>query len=162
MRITGVGARPHHNAARLPTGFSLVLDEGGDPGAASGGGNQDPPGAPSAGDAAVTQRRNPLRVTLNPAPVWAFLEEREMSQNELARLAGISPGYLSQLMSGAPEAPSFSVTPTSLTVPVGSRACYLVSPNTLPTAAVSITANTAALSTEVGGSTVTYATPFSP
>ena len=64
--------------------------------------------------------------------------------------------------SGAPVAPGFSVTPTSLTVPVGSRACYLVSPNTLPTAAVSITANTAALSTEVGGSTVTYATPFSP
>ena len=33
--------------------------------------------------------RNPLRVTLKPVPVWAFIEEREMSQNELARLAGI-------------------------------------------------------------------------
>ena len=45
--------------------------------------------------------RNPLQVTLNPVPVWAFLEERDISQNELARLAGISPGYLSQLMIGA-------------------------------------------------------------
>ena len=45
--------------------------------------------------------RNPLRVTLKPDPVWAFLDERDISQNELARLAGISPGYLSQLMSGA-------------------------------------------------------------
>ena len=44
--------------------------------------------------------RNPPRVTLNPAPVWAFLEEQDISQNELARRAGISPGYLSQLISG--------------------------------------------------------------
>lgn len=43
---------------------------------------------------------NTPRVTLKPAPVWAFLEERDISQNELARLAGISSGYLSQLMSG--------------------------------------------------------------
>ena len=45
--------------------------------------------------------RNPLRVTLKPDPVWAFLEERDISQNELARRAGISSGYLSQLMSGS-------------------------------------------------------------
>ena len=44
--------------------------------------------------------RSAPRVRLNPAPVWAFLEKRGISQNELARLAGISPGYLSQLMSG--------------------------------------------------------------
>ena len=44
--------------------------------------------------------RNPLRVRLDPAPVWAFLEERDISQNELARLVGISSGYLSQLLSG--------------------------------------------------------------
>lgn len=43
---------------------------------------------------------NTPRVTLKPAPVWAFLEERDISQNDLARLAGISSGYLSQLMSG--------------------------------------------------------------
>ena len=58
-------------------------------------------GAPSAGNGAMTYRRNPLRVTLNRAPVWAFLEERHISQNELARRVGISSGYLSQLMSGA-------------------------------------------------------------
>ena len=49
----------------------------------------------------MTHRRNPLRVSLNPAPVWAFLDERGISQNELARLVGISSGYFSQLMSGA-------------------------------------------------------------
>ena len=44
--------------------------------------------------------RDSLRVRLNPDPVWAFLEERDISQNELARLLGISSGYMSQLMSG--------------------------------------------------------------
>ena len=44
--------------------------------------------------------RNRPRVRLNPAPVWAFLDERDISQNELARLLGISSGHLSQLMSG--------------------------------------------------------------
>ncbi len=44
--------------------------------------------------------RKPLLITLNPARVWAFLEERDMSQNELARRVGISSGHISQLMSG--------------------------------------------------------------
>lgn len=44
---------------------------------------------------------NPIRVWLKPEPVWAFLDERDISQNELARLSGISSGYLSQLLSGA-------------------------------------------------------------
>jgi len=39
-------------------------------------------------------------VKLNPDRVWEFLNRLNMSQNELARLAGISSGYLSQLMSG--------------------------------------------------------------
>ena len=52
----------------------------------------------SPGEAEYT--RNPLRVKLNPDPVWAFLEEQDMSQNELARLAGISSGHLSRLLSG--------------------------------------------------------------
>ncbi len=52
----------------------------------------------SAGEAKYP--RNPLRVRLNPDPVWAFLEERGISQNELARMAGISSGYFSQLLSG--------------------------------------------------------------
>ena len=51
------------------------------------------------GSCASGVRRTP-RVRLNPAPVWAFLEARGISQNELARLTGISSGYLSQLMSG--------------------------------------------------------------
>lgn len=43
---------------------------------------------------------SPIRVWLKPDLVWAFLEERDISQNEFARLSGISPGYLSQLMTG--------------------------------------------------------------
>ena len=47
------------------------------------------------------KRRQPSsRVKLNPDRVWEFLNRLNMSQNELARLAGISSGYLSQLMSG--------------------------------------------------------------
>ena len=54
---------------------------------------------PAAGVAPVSggeanDTRNPLRVRLKPDPVWAFLEERDISQNELARLVGISSGYL--------------------------------------------------------------------
>ena len=41
------------------------------------------------------------RVKLNPVAVWELLDQHSMSQNELARRCGISPGYLSQLMSGA-------------------------------------------------------------
>ena len=52
--------------------------------------------------------RNSLRVRLKPDPLWAFLEERDISQNELARLVGISSGYLSQLMSGGAH-PSLEV-----------------------------------------------------
>lgn len=35
-----------------------------------------------------------------PDRVWELLNRLNMSQNELARMAGISSGYLSQLMSG--------------------------------------------------------------
>ena len=55
-------------------------------------------GPVSSGAAGHTSSR--LRVTLKPDPVWAFLEERDISQNELARLVGISSGHISQLMSG--------------------------------------------------------------
>ncbi len=37
---------------------------------------------------------------LNPVAVWRLLDERAISQNELARLCGLSSGYMSQLMSG--------------------------------------------------------------
>jgi len=48
----------------------------------------------------VNRRQPSSRVKLNPDRVWEFLNRLNMSQNELARLAGISSGYLSQLMSG--------------------------------------------------------------
>lgn len=37
---------------------------------------------------------------LKPVAVWLLLDERDISQNELAHLCGLSPGYMSQLMSG--------------------------------------------------------------
>ena len=54
--------------------------------------------------------------------------------------------------------PAYIVTPSSLTVPVGSRACYAMFPATTPSAYIHVTATTTALTAEVGGSTVTYAT----
>ena len=42
----------------------------------------------------------PPRIKLRPAPVWELIGRRNMSQNELARRAEISSGYLSQLISG--------------------------------------------------------------
>ena len=47
------------------------------------------------------KRRQPSsRVKLSPNRVWELLNRLNMSQNELARMACISSGYLSQLMSG--------------------------------------------------------------
>lgn len=47
------------------------------------------------------KRRQPSsRVKLNPRRVWAILNRRNISQNELARQVGTSSSYLSQLMSG--------------------------------------------------------------
>ena len=40
------------------------------------------------------------RVWLNPVAVWDSLDQLDISQNQLARLAGISPGHLSLLMNG--------------------------------------------------------------
>ena len=40
------------------------------------------------------------RVWLNPVAVWELLDQLGISQNQLARLAGISPGHLSLLMNG--------------------------------------------------------------
>ena len=40
------------------------------------------------------------RVWLNANAVWELLDQRDISQNRLARLAGISPGHLSLLMNG--------------------------------------------------------------
>ena len=46
------------------------------------------------------RRRPPTRVILKAAAVWELLDLLDISQNELARLAGISPSHLSQLMNG--------------------------------------------------------------
>ena len=40
------------------------------------------------------------RVWLNPAAVWELLDRLGISQNELARRCGFSPGHLSMLMNG--------------------------------------------------------------
>ncbi len=41
-----------------------------------------------------------LKVKLKPEAVWELLNRLNMNQNDLARLAGITSGYLSLLMSG--------------------------------------------------------------
>ena len=47
------------------------------------------------------KRRQPAsRVLLKAEAVWELLNRLNMSQGELARRARISPGYLSQLLSG--------------------------------------------------------------
>ncbi|MDE2778177.1 MAG: helix-turn-helix transcriptional regulator [Chloroflexota bacterium] len=40
------------------------------------------------------------RVWLNPVAVWELLDRLGISQNELARRCGFSPGHLSMLMNG--------------------------------------------------------------
>ena len=49
----------------------------------------------------MNRRQPSSRVKLRPDRVWELLNRLNMTQNELARLAGISSGYLSQLMSGS-------------------------------------------------------------
>ena len=47
------------------------------------------------------KRRQPTsRVVLRAVAVWRLLDERGISQNELARLCGLSSGYMSQLVGG--------------------------------------------------------------
>ncbi len=48
----------------------------------------------------MRRRRGSPTVRLKPEPVWEQITRRNLSQNELAELAGISSGYLSQLISG--------------------------------------------------------------
>ena len=48
----------------------------------------------------MKRRRPPTRVLLKAAAVWQLLDRLDMSQNQLARLAGISPSHLSQVMNG--------------------------------------------------------------
>ncbi|MDE2988941.1 MAG: helix-turn-helix transcriptional regulator [Chloroflexota bacterium] len=48
----------------------------------------------------MKRRRASPTVRLKPEPVWEQITRRNLSQNELACLADISSGYLSQLISG--------------------------------------------------------------
>ena len=48
----------------------------------------------------MKRSRHSSRVILNAVAVWRLLDQRGISQNELARLVGISSGYMSDLMSG--------------------------------------------------------------
>ena len=54
-------------------------------------------------EAGEMRRKRPVRprVKLNRDAVWAFLDQLGISQNELARRRGISPGHLSPLMNSA-------------------------------------------------------------
>ena len=44
------------------------------------------------------RRRPPTRVILKAAAVWVLLDRLDISQNQLARLAGLSSSHLSQMM----------------------------------------------------------------
>ena len=67
-----------------------------------------PGGTRVPGDPQHEDRPSAPRVWLNPAAVWELLDRLDISQNQLARLAGISPGHLSLLMNGkrSPAPPS--------------------------------------------------------
>ena len=55
------------------------------------------------------KRRQPAcRVKLNPHAVWERLNRLNITQNQLAAMAGITSGYLSQLMTGT-RSPSAEV-----------------------------------------------------
>lgn len=48
----------------------------------------------------MTRRKPSCRSRLDPYKAWALLNRQNIAQNELARMSGISSGYLSQLMTG--------------------------------------------------------------
>ena len=48
----------------------------------------------------MRRRQRPFRTRLNPERVWELLNRLNMSQNQLARLCGVSSGYLSQRITG--------------------------------------------------------------
>ena len=56
----------------------------------------------------MSARRASPRVKLKPEPLWERINRRNMTQNELARRAEISSGYLSQLINGR-KSPSAGV-----------------------------------------------------
>ena len=53
-----------------------------------------------AGEREVKRRQQSSRVVLNAVALWRLLDQRNISQNELARQVGTSSGYMSDLVSG--------------------------------------------------------------
>ena len=47
----------------------------------------------------MKRRQQSSRVVLNAVALWRLLDQRNISQNELARLVGTSSGYMSDLVS---------------------------------------------------------------
>ena len=48
----------------------------------------------------MTRKQRASRVLLNAGAVWELINRLNMSPGGIARRAGITPGYLSQLLSG--------------------------------------------------------------
>ncbi len=48
----------------------------------------------------MSGKRFPRKVKLSAMAVWDFLNRRHMTQNDLARVVGVTSGYLSRLMNG--------------------------------------------------------------
>ena len=48
----------------------------------------------------MSRRRSAGVVKLRPEPVWDWINRNHVSQNDLAEMVGISPGYFSRLMNG--------------------------------------------------------------
>ena len=60
-----------------------------------------PPGRTFPGRMVSMSGKRPfVKVKLNPHAVWHYLNRLYLTQNALARLAGITSGYLSLLMNG--------------------------------------------------------------
>lgn len=49
----------------------------------------------------MRRRQPPFKTRINPDRVWELLNRLNMSQNQLARLCGVSSGYLSQMITGS-------------------------------------------------------------
>ena len=48
----------------------------------------------------MSRNRSAGMVKLRPEPVWAWTNRKNISQNDLAEMVGVSPGHFSRLMNG--------------------------------------------------------------
>ena len=63
----------------------------------------------------MPRKKWPRKIVLNADAVWEEMCRKNLSHGELAELLGISPGYLSQLLSGQ-RSPSANVRKLLLNV----------------------------------------------